>query len=71
MAFKYLREVALIGNANFQCHLSEWQVGFFKQSLSDFKTLTQDKLMGAFSCRLAEEAGEVVWAEADLLGEHF
>ena len=71
MAFERLRKVTLIGNANLQCHLSERQVGLFEEALSDFKALMQDKLMGALSCRLSEEAGEVVWAEANLLGKYF
>ena len=71
MALKCLCKVALIGNANRQCYLSERQVGLFEEALSDFKALTKDKLMGTLSCCLAKEAGEVVWAEANLLRKPF
>src|SRR5690348_8798595 len=68
--FKCLGKVALIGDANLQCHMSERQVGLFEEPLSDCNALTQDKLMGTLSCRLTEETGEMVGAEPNLLCEH-
>jgi len=71
MPFEDLRQVALMRKTTLQRNLSEGHLLLLEQPLRSLETLAQHKLVRALSRRLAEQAGEMIRAEADLLRQYF
>jgi hypothetical protein len=69
MTFEDLGQMALMRKTARAGYLRQGQFGPLEQPLSTLKTLAQDKLVRAGSCRPSEQLGKVVWAEADLPGQ--
>lgn len=71
MLFEGQGHVALIGKSALRCHTSKRHILLFEQMSRSLNTQAQNKLVWTFSCRLAEQAREVIGTEASLSGQCF